>query len=122
MRIGVPYPGLLFSCVIMAATLPGCTDLEMQQAQPSSADPCNDLIEAVIAAGSYRASQIAGCGEGQGEAARNLTILRLNAHCREEICGSVLLGWYAVETGTGRVWEWDIGEEEFGREIPASPD
>src|SRR3954468_11451415 len=29
-------------------------------------------------------------------------IVRLHGRCREEICGSTLIGWYAVQKRTGR--------------------
>ena len=33
------------------------------------------------------------------------------------IYGSVLLGWYLVDTESGRVWEWDMAEDARGAEI-----
>ena len=76
------------------------------------------VFAAVVAAGIYGSAQIQGCdGGAPEEAAPNFNLLRLNAYCHEEICGSVLLGWYLVDTESGRVWEWDMAEDARGAEI-----
>jgi hypothetical protein len=48
---------------------------------------------------------------------RGYYILALRGRCREEICGSTLIGWYAVRKRTGRVFEWDVGERRLGAPI-----
>lgn len=48
-------------------------------------------------------------------------ILALRGRCREEICGSTLIGWYAVLKRTGRVFAWDVGEWRLGASIPGRP-
>ena len=45
-------------------------------------------------------------------------IVGLRGRCREEICGSTLIGWYAVQKRTGRVFAWDVGESRLGAPIP----
>ncbi|VVT05008.1 hypothetical protein ERY430_41175 [Erythrobacter sp. EC-HK427] len=73
-----------------------------------------------MANGTYRDEQIYGCELGPREGT-DLHTGRLNAHCREEICGSVLLGWYAVDLEAGRVYDWDYEEWQPGEEITSSP-
>ncbi|WP_285709618.1 hypothetical protein [Erythrobacter oryzae] len=71
---------------------------------------------AVLAANkTYRAEQMASCDGGKDDNNPGYYVLRVNAYCREpQGCGSVLLGWYAVEEATGAVHEivaadWQIG-------------
>ena len=52
---------------------------------------------------------------------RGFYILALRGRCREEICGSTLIGWYAVQKRTGRVFEWDVGEWRLGASITRHP-
>lgn len=82
----------------------------------SPIEACDLLQETVVADGTYRDEQIYGCELRPREGA-DLHIGRLNAHCREEICGSVMLGWYAVNLETRQVWEWDISYDEVGKEL-----
>lgn len=44
-------------------------------------------------------------------------VLALLAHCREEVCGSTNMGWFAVKKTTGEVFEWDIADWKVGRPI-----
>src|SRR5690349_2872225 len=48
---------------------------------------------------------------------RGFYLVRLSGRCREEICGSTLIGWYAVQKRTGRVFAWDVGEWWVGAPI-----
>lgn len=41
-------------------------------------------------------------------------ILALRGWCRQTICGSTLIGWYAIQKTTGRVFEWDVAEWRLG--------
>ena len=49
-----------------------------------------------------------------GDSPPGYYVLALRGWCREEICGSVLIGWFAVEKRTGRVFAWDVGEWRLG--------
>lgn len=47
-------------------------------------------------------------------------VIALRAAChlpRGEICGSTLLGWYAVRRSTGQVSEWDMAEDRLGKPL-----
>ncbi len=48
---------------------------------------------------------------------RGYYILALRGWCRETICGSTLIGWFAVHKRTGRIFEWDVGEDRLGTEL-----
>jgi len=45
---------------------------------------------------------------------RGFYVLALRGWCREPICGSTLIGWFAVQKRTGRVFEWDVPEDRLG--------
>ncbi|HEY3917975.1 MAG TPA: hypothetical protein VGL83_09280 [Stellaceae bacterium] len=46
-------------------------------------------------------------------------VLRLNARpCRPNECASNLLGWYAVRESDGRVFEWDMANDQLGKALP----
>lgn len=100
------------AALISAACSSPSTDAERQ----ADAEVCETVIDAVSKHGLYQRSQIAGC-EIVESASQGHRILRLNAHCREDVCGSVLLGWYAVEIQTGRVVDWNIAESTAGEEV-----
>jgi len=49
-----------------------------------------------------------------GASPRGYYVLALRGSCREPICGSTLIGWFAVQKRTGRVFEWDVAESRLG--------
>lgn len=48
---------------------------------------------------------------------RGFYVLALRGWCREPVCGSTLIGWYAVEKASGRVFEWHVGNWKLGPRI-----
>jgi hypothetical protein len=49
-------------------------------------------------------------------------IMALRAHCFEDLCGSTLMGWFAVEKVTGNVFEVDdVAEWTLGQRVGANP-
>lgn len=52
---------------------------------------------------------------------RGFYVLGLYGWCREEICGSTLMGWFAVHTDTGRVFDWNMAENKLGPPIASRP-
>jgi hypothetical protein len=48
---------------------------------------------------------------------RGFYILALRGRCREPVCGSTLIGWFAVQKRSGRVFEWDVAESGLGRPV-----
>lgn len=37
--------------------------------------------------------------------------------CGDDVCGSTLMGWFAVQRTTGQVFEWDDAEDKPGQEV-----
>jgi hypothetical protein len=44
-------------------------------------------------------------------------LLALRGWCREPICGSTLIGWFAVRKRSGRIYEWDVPEMRLGPRV-----
>lgn len=45
-------------------------------------------------------------------------VLALRAYCREDLCGSTNMGWFAVQKTTGEVFEInDVGDWTLGRRV-----
>ncbi len=44
-------------------------------------------------------------------------IVGLHGPCVEEICGSTLMGWFAVRKENGDVFEYDVAESKLGRAV-----
>lgn len=114
---------MLLAPILLAPILANCGRTEDAQSIASDDRVCELVKRAVAKRGDYREAQIAGCDRSApNEDFKGYAVVRLNAYCREEICGSVLLGWYAVQLGSGRVFEWNVADWQLGPEIrPASP-
>ena len=69
-----------------------------------------DLTKARVAARDhFPVSVIAFCDIIIPEAQpKGFYVLGLHGKCREDICGSTLMGWFAIEKSTGRVFEFDL--------------
>jgi hypothetical protein len=39
--------------------------------------------------------------------------------CGGDVCGSTLMGWFAVQKATGKVFEWDMVEDKLGLPVKA---
>ena len=52
---------------------------------------------------------------------RGFYVLGLHGWCREEICGSTLMGWFAVQKATGRLFEWNVAENKLGPPVASRP-
>lgn len=64
-------------------------------------------------------SHVAGCDNiPETSSPDGYYVLGLYAHCREAICGSTNMGWFAVRKATGDVFEWGVAEDTLGPRIP----
>lgn len=63
-------------------------------------------------------SSIPGCETLRAaDSPRGIYVVALYGRCREPICGSILIGWYAVQKRTGHVFEWNVSEWRLGSRI-----
>lgn len=81
-----------------------------------------DLTKARVAArGHFPKSAIAFCDVIVPEAQpKGFYVLGLHGKrddCGDEVCGSTLMGWFAVQKATGQVFEWDINEDRPGKRV-----
>ncbi|MGH6650201.1 MAG: hypothetical protein ACREB7_03625 [Sphingopyxis sp.] len=118
--------------VILAMGLFGCGPAE-EEPTPSieakayfdvSADAkaCDRITASLVAGGDFKATDIAGC-DGIIDSANppGFRVTRVNGYCHEEMCGSVLLGWFAVKEDSGQVFEVaDVGDWKLGSEVTPS--
>jgi hypothetical protein len=90
-----------------------------QAAPVRSGEAACALAETRVAAHLHRARpRIAGCETILStHTSRGFYTLGLHGRCRETVCGSTLVGWYAVGKRTGRVFEWDVAEWRLGLPI-----
>jgi len=68
------------------------------------------------------ASHVAFCdGVSERDGPPGYYVMALRAHCREELCGSTLMGWFAVKKATGEVFEVDVNDWQVGRAVADAP-
>ena len=84
---------------------------------------CNAVQTTLAAAKRYSEAEMAGCdGIVDNQNPDGFRVLRVNGYCEQDVCGSVLLGWYALQLATGRVFEIsDLSELAIGSEVPSLP-
>ena len=103
----------------------------LQWSGPASAAPLNtekaacDQSKARVAArGHFPVSAIAFCDFIVPEAQpKGLYVLGLHSKrddCGSDVCGSTLMGWFAVQKATGQVFEWDVAEDTLGQRVEGS--
>ena len=84
-------------------------------------EACDLTKTRVAARGHFPVSAIAFCDVIIPEAQpKGLYVLGLHGKrddCGGDICGSTLMGWFAVQKATGRMFEWDSVEEKLGQQV-----
>jgi hypothetical protein len=107
--------------LLVAASLVGCAPVDAPTAVSSDDQACERVMAVLAQNKTYRADQIASCDGGKDENNPGLYVLRVNAYCRDpQGCGSVLLGWYAVEASTGAVHDMNVADWQIGKRIDRS--
>jgi len=106
---------LAIPILAVALASPGCAT---PQPVTSAQSACAAATERVTAERGLPASHVAVCDHIPEESGRpGYYIMGLRAHCREELCGSTLMGWYGVRKTTGEVFEFDVTDWEPGRRV-----
>lgn len=44
-------------------------------------------------------------------------IVALRGTCHEDMCGSTLIGWYAIRKENGQINKWNVGDWKLGERI-----
>lgn len=100
---------------LFALVPPGCAKPE---AVASAEAACVAATARVTAQRGLPTSHVAVCeGISEGAGPPDYYVMALRAHCREEMCGSTLMGWFAVKKATGEVFEVDVGDWKVGRAV-----
>ena len=101
-----------------AAMFGGCAQSVAPLPIASADQACERTMAVLVANRSYPADQMVGCDGGTTDENAGHYVLRVNGVCNDpQGCGSVLMGWYAVEASTGVVYDWDVAELEIGKRI-----
>ena len=104
--------------LLAVALSAGCAAMERPKPVTSDDQACERVMSTLATTKTYRAEQMAGCDGGKNDKNPGYYLLRVNAYCRDpQGCGSVLLGWYAVDEKTGAVHDLDVGEWQIGARI-----
>lgn len=108
--------GRLSILLMVGALVPwGCAK---QEAVADEGAACAAATARVTAQRGLPTSHVAVCeGISEGSGPPGYYVMALRAHCREEMCGSTLMGWFAVKKATGEVFEWDVAEWRVGQAL-----
>jgi hypothetical protein len=113
------------SALLLAASL-------FQSPAPAVAAPatteeaaCGLTKARVAARGHFPVSAIAFCDVTVSDSRpKGYYILGLHGKrddCGGDVCGSTLMGWFAVQKATGQVFEWDMVEDKLGPPVTVLP-
>ena len=108
---------LALIATLIAPQVASCSPQATPEPAISEREACERARAAVARRDAYEKSAIAGCDYSVADNMPNLHVLRLNAFCHEELCGSVLLGWFAVDKDSGQVFEWNVADWTLGEEL-----
>src|SRR4051794_8896712 len=107
---------LLLAAIALASAVPA-------KVRPVSAKTACTVVKARAAARDhFPGSRITFCDIiAAGDSPRGYYVLALHSrrHC-EGIC-STNMGWFAVQRSSGRVFDWDVAEDELGPEVRTRP-
>ncbi len=107
--------GLILTVAVVASpSLAGCAG-SPPAAVTSAGAACTVATARVTAARGLPLGHVASCDPVRAEdSPAGYHVLGLRAVCNQDLCGSTLMGWFAVETATGAVFEWDVAESRIG--------
>ncbi|MBL0946571.1 hypothetical protein [Brevundimonas sp.] len=106
---------LLLAGLAIAAS--GCARPPLDVATSAEA-ACTVATARVTAARGLPLGHVASCDPVRAEdSPPGYHVLGLRAVRNQDLCGSALMGWFAVEKATGAVFEWDVVEWRPGPEV-----
>ena len=111
----------MFGALLIAGAMPGAAPVQASPVRTQDA-ACAVAKATVSARRRFPVSRIALCDMSDAvHRPRGFYVVGLHGWCREEICGSTLMGWFAVQKATGRVLQWDVAENKLGPPIDLHP-
>jgi hypothetical protein len=109
--------GLTCAATVLPASLAGCAGTP-PVALVSAEAACALATARVTAARGLPRGHVASCDPVRADDNPvGHHVLGLRAVCNQDLCGSTLMGWFAVEKATGAVFEWDVAEWQPGPEV-----
>lgn len=119
--------GLMLSIPVAACDAPApplrdqTPDIALAASAPvnDAASACAAATARVTAARGLPFSHVAVCDpSSEVPELPDYYVLALRAYCREDLCGSTNMGWFAVQKTTGDVFEIDdVGDWTLGRRV-----
>lgn len=105
--------------IASAATMALCLMIAPARGTPIKSEnaACARLKAVFIARYRVRPSLIDYCDRIDGPRAFYVIVLHSRRDC-DSIC-STIMGWYAVEKTSGRIFEWDPVDDKVGRRVRA---
>ncbi|NBB25301.1 hypothetical protein GVM20_09210 [Porphyrobacter sp. SLTP] len=104
--------------LLATVTSAGYASAEEPLPMTSDDQACERVMSVLVANRTFHADQLAGCDGGRDDQNPGFYVLRVNGICGDpQGCGTVLMGWYAVEASTGAVHKWDVAEWQLGARI-----
>lgn len=99
---------------VLALPTAGCTTPDIVGGDQTA---CATATARVAALRQLPATHVAFCEAGSHNDVPGYYVVSLRGHCREEMCGSTLIGWFAVRKGDGAVFEFNVGEWKVGHPV-----
>jgi len=105
---------LTIMLALLALPTMGCTT-----AQPVRSDQaaCVVATARITELRHLPVTHVASCEAGSDPDVPGYYVVSLHGHCREELCGSTLMGWFAVRRTDGAVFEFEVGEWKIGKPV-----
>ena len=116
---GIAVVALLFACIAWFWCHP-----VIAAPVKTPKEACEVAKTRVSALWHFPVSQVAFCDPiGEADSPSGYYVLGLHGKRYDcgEVCGSTLMGWFAVQKTTGRVFEWDVADMKLGPPFKAHP-
>lgn len=108
---------MVFGALFVAGAMPGAAPVQAAPVRTGEA-ACAVAKAAVSAQRRFSVSRIRLCDTANPvHNPPGFYVFGLHGWCGDEICGSTLMGWFAVQKATGRVFEWNVAENKLGPPI-----
>lgn len=105
----------IIALAVLSLPMSGCTTAVPVRSDESACFTATDRVAAVR---QLPATHVAVC-EASSNSVPGYYVVGLWGHCREDLCGSTLIGWFAVRKTDGDVFELDVGDWTVGRPLSA---
>lgn len=83
----------------------------------SDQEACTVATARITALRHQPVTHVAYCDASKDPELPGYYIVSLHAYCREELCGSTLMGWFAVRQTDGAVFDFEVGEWQVGKPV-----